>query len=63
MQYCIGCGIHSRIVKVRSNEDRKNRAPPQRVQRDAAGKVLNAEKKWSRRYLIKSNHKQNIDES
>jgi len=45
MQYCIGCGIHSRIVKVRSNEDRKNRAPPQRVQRDAAGKVTNAEKK------------------
>jgi small subunit ribosomal protein S26e len=40
MQYCIGCGIHSRIVKVRSNEDRKNRQPPQRVQRDAAGKVV-----------------------
>jgi len=48
MQYCIGCGIHSRIVKVRSNEDRKNRQPPQRVQRDAAGKVVNKneEKKW-----------------
>jgi len=45
MQYCISCAIHGRIVKVRSNEDRKNRAPPQRVQRDATGKVLNAEKK------------------
>ena len=48
MQYCIGCGIHSRIVKVRSNEDRKNRQPPQRVQRDAAGKVVTKtdDKKW-----------------
>ena len=43
MQYCIGCGIHSRIVKVRSNEDRRNRLPPQRVQRDATGKVLRNE--------------------
>ena len=40
MQYCVGCGIHARIVKVRSTEDRRVRAPPQRVQRDAAGKVI-----------------------
>ena len=40
MQYCVGCGIHARIVKVRSVEDRRNRAPPQRVQRDATGKVI-----------------------
>lgn len=40
MQYCVGCGIHARIVKVRSTEDRRIRAPPQRVQRDAAGKVI-----------------------
>ncbi len=40
MQYCISCAIHSRIVKVRSVADRKIRAPPQRVQRDATGRVL-----------------------
>ncbi len=40
MQYCIGCGIHARIVKVRSNEDRRIRVPPQRVHRDATGKVV-----------------------
>jgi len=40
MQYCIACAIHSRIVKVRSVEDRRIRAPPQRVQRDAAGKIV-----------------------
>jgi small subunit ribosomal protein S26e len=46
MQYCISCAIHSRIVKVRGVEERKNRAPPQRVQRDAAGKVVrNAEER------------------
>ena len=40
MQYCISCAIHGRIVKVRGVEERKNRAPPQRVQRDATGKPL-----------------------
>jgi small subunit ribosomal protein S26e len=40
MQYCISCAIHSRIVKVRSVEDRRIRAPPQRVQRDATGRVV-----------------------
>ena len=40
MQYCVGCGIHARIVKVRSTTDRRIRAPPARVQRDATGKVI-----------------------
>jgi small subunit ribosomal protein S26e len=44
MQYCISCAIHSRIVKVRSTADRRVRAPPQRVQRDAAGKVKTEQK-------------------
>ncbi len=43
MQYCVGCGIHARIVKVRSNEDRKVRTPPQRIQRDASGKAVRNE--------------------
>ena len=49
MQYCVGCGIHARIVKVRSVVERRNRAPPQRVQRDAAGKVIQKkdDQKWN----------------
>ncbi len=45
MQYCVGCGIHARIVKVRSTADRKIRAPPARVQRDPSGKVIRNEGK------------------
>jgi len=49
MQYCISCAIHARIVKVRSNTDRKVRTPPQRIKRDATGRVVRdtAAAKWS----------------
>eukprot|EP01100_Stratorugosa_tubuloviscum_P013849 TRINITY_DN711_c2_g3_i1.p1 TRINITY_DN711_c2_g3~~TRINITY_DN711_c2_g3_i1.p1 ORF type:complete len:122 (+),score=42.28 TRINITY_DN711_c2_g3_i1:217-582(+) len=30
MQYCISCAIHARIVRVRSVENRRIRAPPSR---------------------------------
>jgi small subunit ribosomal protein S26e len=31
LQYCISCGIHLRVVRVRNVEVRRTRAPPPRV--------------------------------
>eukprot|EP00757_Euglenozoa_sp_SAG-D1_P015650 gene15650-656_t len=59
IQYCIACAIHGRIVRVRSVEKRKIRAPPQKVRRMQAQQRKQQEqnqKVGERQFEIDSQH-------
>merc|ERR1712093_25715 len=40
IHYCISCAVHAHVVRVRSVEDRRNRAPPVRVRFNKDGKKI-----------------------
>merc|ERR1712230_126401 len=40
IHYCISCAVHAHVVRVRSRDGRRNRAPPVRVRFNKDGKKI-----------------------